>query len=217
MTATSLARALFPSDIALAEADPDIGGPPVLPEEEPAIARAVPRRRCEFAAGREAARRAMAALGLPPLPVPMGADRAPIWPDGVVGCISHGGGACLAVAAHRRHVRALGLDLEPDADLDPDLIATICTPRERASLPAQGAARRARLIFAAKECAYKGQYPLSQTLFGFDMLEIALDLPAGRFTARFTGDMPPFAAGDSLPGRFAIGDGLIVTAMDLRE
>jgi 4'-phosphopantetheinyl transferase EntD len=215
MTAGDLARALFGPDIALAAADP-FADNLVLPAEAAATQRMVPARRREFAAGRDAARRAMAALGLPPVAVPMGADRAPVWPEGVVGAISHGGGACLAVAARSGKVRALGLDLEPDADLDPDLIETICTPTERAGLPAFGAGRVARLIFSAKECAYKCQYGQSRTLFGFETLEITLDPAADRFTAVFTRDVPPFAKGRALAGLFAIGGGVIVTAMTLR-
>jgi 4'-phosphopantetheinyl transferase EntD len=215
MTAADLARALFGPDIALAAADPGADGPPALPAEAAAMARMVPARRREFAAGRDAARRAMVALGLPPVAVPMGDDRAPVWPAGVIGAISHGGGACLAAVARAGKVRGLGLDLEPDADLDPDLIASICTPAERAGLPATGAGRAARLIFSAKECAYKCQYGASRTLFGFDTLEITLDPAAGRFAAVFAADVPPFARDTVLPGRFAIGAGLIVTAMTL--
>ena len=61
------------------------------------MARAVPQRRREFFAGRLAAHRAMEALGHLPEPVPMGQDRAPVWPQGLVGSISHGAGACAAM------------------------------------------------------------------------------------------------------------------------
>jgi 4'-phosphopantetheinyl transferase EntD len=70
----------------------------------------------------------------------------------------------VAVAARAQHVRSLGLDVEPDAPLDPELWDEVCAPAEAAWLAAQAPARRgrlAKLVFSAKECAYKCQYPLT--------------------------------------------------------
>ena len=73
----------------------------------------------------------------------------------------------------------------------------------------------AKLIFAAKEAAYKCQYPISRTLFGFDGLDLRPDPDSGTFSATFTRDVPSFPAGTSLTGSFARGNGLIVTAVTL--
>ena len=61
----------------------------LLPEEAPAIARAIPKRQAEFAAGRRAARAALTTLGHPAQAIPVGDRRAPIWPQGTVGAITH--------------------------------------------------------------------------------------------------------------------------------
>ena len=64
--------------------------PPDLPADEAiSMVRAVPRRRVEFATGRLCARRAMAALGHARVSIPRAQDRVPIWPDGIVGSITH--------------------------------------------------------------------------------------------------------------------------------
>ncbi len=214
-----LARPLFTPDIAVAVTDPRAAHNRPLPPEVRPMARMVPIRQRAYAAGRVAARDAMARLGHPVRPVLMTPDRAPLWPSGLTGSISHSQSCCIATLGRTDQVRALGVDVEEDSDLDSDLVPTICTMAERAWLSAQPRAQTGllgKLIFSAKECAYKCQYPLSKTLFGFEMLEITPDLDTGQFEATFLHDVPHFPAETQLHGRFAIGDGLIVTAMALR-
>ncbi len=142
--------------------------------ENPAMARAIPKRRYEFAAGRRAARTAMAALGLPHAAVPSGPDRAPGWPAGLTGSIAHCDAVCIA-AVSQNH-RSIGIDIEPAEDLPADLITIICTDAEQAWLPQTGRGRVAKQIFSAKEAVYKAQYPLTGRIIGFDDLNLS---PAG--------------------------------------
>ncbi|MFV0512335.1 MAG: 4'-phosphopantetheinyl transferase [Jhaorihella sp.] len=214
----TLLRPLLRAEVAIGATDPRSVRNRAMPEEVAGLPRASTKRRRDFAAGRAAAHRAMRGLGGPARPVRIGPDRAPVWPGGLTGSISHSDTACLAAVARSDMVRAIGLDVEDDAGLEPELVATICSETERAwlsGLPPAEAGRMARLIFSAKECAYKCQYVLSRTLFGFDTLEILPDPGTGRFEAAFAAAVPPFAAGTRLTGRFAIGAGLIVTAMTL--
>lgn len=213
-----LAR-LFDPDVSVAAGDPRHDWAEVLPGEETGLARATAARRREFRAGRALAREAMAGLGLPPQPVPAGPDRAPQWPQGVSGAISHSAGLCAAAIARTDDgIAALGLDIEPAEALDPGLVGEICTPEEEAWLAASPApGLLARALFSAKECAYKGQYPLSRTVLGFHAMSIALDLAAGRFRARFEEAAGPFAAGDEMEGRIIIAGGHILTGLTLRD
>ncbi len=212
------ARVLLPGTVALASSDPGAPQPVAWPEERAPLSRARPARLREFDAGRAAARAAMVQLGLPPAPVLHGADRAPVWPRGMTGTIAHCATACLAAVAHRRDIRALGLDLEEDTPLPAELIETVCTPDERAGLAALSRAERravAKRIFCAKEAAYKAQYSLSRTLFDFQTLRIGFDGPPGHFTAHFLRPVAPFATGACLNGRLATGGALIVAAVVL--
>jgi 4'-phosphopantetheinyl transferase EntD len=170
---------------------------PLWPGE--AIA-AVPHRLAEFAAGRAAARQALAALGLPKVAIPMGEDRAPIWPQGVVGSISHCAGACMAVVARQSDFVGIGLDLEPAQPVARDLWPSILLPEEFAA-DGLGALR----IFVAKEAVYKAQYLLSRQVFDFQVLNITFQ--DQYFTARFVLPVPPFAAGHILQGRMIEADG----------
>ncbi|MGO4840081.1 4'-phosphopantetheinyl transferase, partial [Rhizobiaceae sp. 2RAB30] len=149
------------------------------PGEAAAVERASPARRREFAAGRALARRAMAALDVTASAIPAAEDRAPVWPLGITGSISHCADWCVAAAARADDgYLAIGVDIEPAEPLDADLIEEICTAEERLRLDDLPAARRdllARMIFCAKECAYKCQYPLSGALFDFQALSIGID------------------------------------------
>ncbi|TYO88760.1 4'-phosphopantetheinyl transferase family protein [Oceanicella actignis] len=228
----ALARGLFPAGVAVAAADPRAPASGLFGEEAAAVARAVEPRRREFAAGRRAARAALASLGIAPAAIPMGADRAPVWPAGAVGSISHtaprpgatGPAACAAAAARADAFGALGLDVEGAAPLAPALRAQILVPAEAEALEARPEAERgrlAKLIFCAKECAYKAQYPLTGALFGFEGMRIdwsfAPDGRAGRFAAVFLRPAGAFAPGDRLEGRFAFAGGLVAAGVALRQ
>lgn len=172
---------------------------------------AVEKRRCEFSAGRAAARQAMADLSLRPCSIPQGGDRAPIWPAGVTGSISHSARDCLAVIWPVER-RGIGIDLEPATPLEPDLWPIILRPEEREDLrQADDPALQAKRIFTIKEAVYKAQYPLSRQLFGFDAISVTLMADqAGRFAARFCQQALPFRQGDSLTGYHLEVDGQLL-------
>ncbi|MHA6691269.1 4'-phosphopantetheinyl transferase family protein [Devosia sp. A449] len=210
---------LFPPEIRVEYGDPRVHWPAVLPAEEAALHRAVACRQREFRAGRTLARQAMHALSLVLAEIPAAADRAPVWPATMAGSISHCADLCVvAIGRAADGFVAIGVDLEPAEDLDADLTAAICGPEEHhflAGLPPHERGLFARLIFSAKECAYKCQYPLSQRLLDFSVLTISIDRAAGRFTARFNSSVEPFNAGDELAGRYAINATHILTGMAL--
>lgn len=202
----AMARGLLPRGVAVAAADPGLLHPLLAGEALPG---AIPARLREFSAGRYAARAAMATLGARIAPIPPGDDRAPIWPEGLVGTITHSATACLAAVAPQSLTAGLGLDLEEDAPLDATLWSEICRPEELAALGDTPGAQ-ARLIFAIKEAAYKAQYARSATLFGFDTLIVTLTDAA--FTARFARPIAPFVTGQALHGTWARGEGHILAA-----
>lgn len=171
------------------------------PEEAKAISRAIPKRQTEFAAGRRAARDALAQLGLAPSAIPQGADRAPVWPAGIAGSISHCAQCCIAVAAHNTDYQTLGVDVEPATALDLELVDVICTPSEQAWIadqPNPGLA--AKLIFSAKESVYKAQYPLTGKVIGFEAV-----------TVKITDDSFVTTTLPNMKGAILIHEGLILS------
>lgn len=210
------ARAVLPEGFGVSVLDPRAFYTGLAPGEEAAVAGAVPGRAREFAAGRVAARRAMREIGVADRPVPAGADRAPIWPEGVVGSISHSAEHCVAAVAAADAWASVGIDVEPDAPLEETLWESVLRPEELAWLEANPAERRgrlARLIFSAKEAAYKCQYPLTRTLLDFD--DVAIGIAPGIFTATFRRAVAPFPAGAALAGRWTAAAGALLTAVAL--
>ncbi len=198
------------------------GLPPELPDDEAlSIARAVPRRRLEFAYGRICARQAMAALGHPPVSLPQGHDRVPIWPDELVGSITHTRDWVAAAVARRdQGFAAIGIDIEPATALPPDLWASVCAPDELEKLTAicettPGFA--AHIVFCMKEAAFKSQYGLSNAMLEFEDFAIDVDASAGTFAASYRKVVPPFDMHHRLHGRFAISAEYIASAVVLRS
>jgi 4'-phosphopantetheinyl transferase EntD len=162
------------------------------------LLRATPQRLAEFRSGRQAARRAMAALGVAASAIPMAADRAPIWPAGLVGSISHCDALCLALVACAEHVRGIGLDVERLRGLPAEVWDTVLRPEELQALPLEHRGKAALRYFVAKEAVYKAQYPISECLFDFQT--IGIEFEPGGFVAVFMQDIPGFPRGTALRG-----------------
>ena len=64
----------------------------------------------------------------------------------------------------------------------------------------------ARAVFCAKECAFKCQFPVSQTMLNFEDLTVSIDLDCETFIAIFRRDTPAFPHGALLRGRVRISD-----------
>lgn len=187
----ALSRRLGPH-VAVAVSGLQDGPFPLHPEECDAVARAVPKRRREFAAGRHNARRAMALLGEAPQAIPCGRDRAPVWPPHLVGSISHTDDACVAVVGFAEKLVSVGIDLEVDRAMDPDLWDTVCTRHELDRLQTLPPCQRGHMvtkIFSAKEAVFKWQYPLTGRWLDFQQVEVVgLGGDAeSRFCARLSG------------------------------
>ncbi|MHB8478474.1 MAG: 4'-phosphopantetheinyl transferase family protein [Steroidobacteraceae bacterium] len=158
-----LLNGLFPAGVVAADlrepGDPAL----LLPAEARYLGRAIPKRAREFAAGRLCARRALAEFGIVDVAIEVADDRQPIWPDSMVGSITHTAGFCAAAVAERRMVGALGLDSEVVGDVSAEIWPRVGVPAETAwlrTLPASQHPAAMTLIFSAKEAFYKCQYPL---------------------------------------------------------
>lgn len=206
------AAPLFAADCVVVEAVPQLVDEALFAEERAFIARAVDKRRAEFGSARLCAREALAQLGAAPVALVPSADRAPVWPAGVVGSITHTQGYCGVVVARAERHASLGLDAEQDRPLAPELIEMICTPAERA----RSAARDAILYFAAKEAFYKCQYPLTRQYLDFLDVELELDAQRGEFRAHVLRDLPARPAWlDRLRGKILRRDGLVLCGVSL--
>lgn len=141
---------------------------PVHPEEAAlAPPRAIPRRHQELAAGRRAARRALAAAGcVDPRPILKGDRGQPLWPPGWVGAITHAEAYAAAVVAPRALSAGVGLDLESlDRKVEQDIARIIALPEEQAWIGQDKA--RLLSLFSAKEAIFKAMFPLEHVFLDF--------------------------------------------------
>jgi 4'-phosphopantetheinyl transferase EntD len=164
---------LFPAAVVGAELREPGDASLLLPEEAEYLGRAVPKRAQEFAAGRLCARRALAEFGVTDFPIRVASDRQPLWPEFLVGSITHTDGYCAAVVAERRRFSAIGIDCEIVGHVTPELWPQICVSAERLWLDSLALPERAAavtLLFAAKEAFYKCQYPLVGEWLNFNDL-----------------------------------------------
>lgn len=202
---------LFPPGVVMETLSLDDCDGVLYPIETEAVARAVPRRRLEFSAGRTCARRALARLGIRPGPIPRGAGREPVWPPDVTGSITHDRDVCVVVVARTGNVRSLGIDLEAGDRLPENLIPEICTQRElerfdRLSPPS--ACGWPKILFSAKEAVFKCLYPLTRSMFEFHAVELG---PAGEPSALTVSQCRAPGAGEIAAGAIQLR---VTTAAD---
>jgi len=212
---------ILPPAVASAEATADPPDATLFPEEEASLGRSVEKRRREFTTGRLCVRRALAKLGLPPAPVPPGPRRAPQWPPGLVGSITHCAGYRAAAIAHATDVVTIGIDAEPAAALPDGVLNVISTSGEQRWLRELAATAPQvwwdRLLFSAKESVFKAWFPLAGRELGFQDADVTVDRAGGTFSARLLVDGPVVAGRQlrGLSGRWLVRDGLVLTAIVL--
>ena len=212
----------MPAAAACAESFGALAGTGLFPEEAALVERATDKRRQEFAAGRERAREALAALNLGKTPILRGFRGAPQWPPGVVGSITHCAGYCAAAVARAKDLAAIGVDAEPHAPLPGGVLEMVSRPAERARLRDLAAARPEIswdcLLVCAKEAVYKAWFPLTGRWLGFADADITINAADGTFTARLL--VPAAGPGRArldggFTGRWLSRDNLILTAISV--
>jgi 4'-phosphopantetheinyl transferase EntD len=208
---------LFPGDVRCVELSDPALAKPLFPAEEAAIARAVDKRKLEFALGRTAARQALAQLGIAPVALPQNKDRSVEWPAAAWGSITHADGICAAVATLRTQHAGVGLDAELRERVKRELWGHIATEREQRWLSEHEplSAARATLLFSAKEAFYKAQFCVSRAWVGFLDAELEFD-EHGAFELRLRKDVgDSFRVGARFEGRYATTTRHVLTGLVL--
>jgi enterobactin synthetase component D len=178
-----------------------------------ALRHATPKRQREFLAGRRCAEKALLHLGAGSTHVAMAEDRTPIWPDGVVGSITHTGDFAAAAVAWAADIVGLGIDseqiIDPAIALD---IAAICMVDEATLFrPAQGrsSCEFHTFVFSAKEAVFKCLFPLTRKFLEFSDVRItSLDWGRGYFAWTAVSE-------HSGTGRLSHANGFVHTSVEL--
>lgn len=188
----------------------------------PEVQRMVEARRHEYLLARRCAGELLRRVGAPVTWVGSRADRAPDWPAGFAGSITHGAGL-VAVAVGRGG--GVGIDVEALlGEADRLHVETNClTPAERERLEPLSQADRVAmvtLLFSAKEALFKCLHPVVRCWFDFvDAEAVAVDPVdgggAGRLRLRLLKHLAAgFGAGHELEGTFRFEQGRVFAAFE---
>ncbi len=153
-----------------------VGAELLMPAEKPVIEHASMKRQRDFSTGRYCARKALENIAVGQVEILMGQCREPIWPEGIVGSISHSKLLTGAIVAKGGGITAVGLDIESIGGVSADMWDMLFKPDEQTYLNKLGHQDRelfATLLFSFKEAFYKLQYPLSKQYLDFKEVEIS--------------------------------------------
>jgi 4'-phosphopantetheinyl transferase EntD len=147
-----------------------IGVEELTPAEQALIAKAVLKRQNDFSTGRHCARKALERFGINDTEILTGEAKEPIWPEGVIGSISHSKKLTGAIVAKANDIAAIGLDIETIGGVNRDMWDMLFMDREQVflnTLDDHAQALFSTLIFSFKEAFYKLQYPLTRQYVDF--------------------------------------------------
>ncbi|MFS2224458.1 4'-phosphopantetheinyl transferase family protein [Pantoea sp. B65] len=155
--------------------------------------KAVKKRRAEYLASRYAARRALATFGIKDFLLQNDQQRAPVWPAGICGSLSHTAERAVIITAAARPQRWIGVDAERVIPTESagELCDIIASASEQQVLKQCGLslAQALTLTFSLKESLYKALFPLLRQFMDLHSAEIvALDGRTGRAQLRLTRD-----------------------------
>ena len=166
----------------------DYVGVTLYPQEMALLSpRAVQKRKVDFYLGRAAAHCALKEINVCDFPVLKGINNEPLWPQGVVGAISHCGEIALATVTHREIAAGVGIDIEIIAPkILEDIAPQVCTIREFAWVNKRNGEKTERLlmIFSAKESIFKAFFPITNVFLDFLDAELTWNEDTGSFSGK---------------------------------
>ncbi|WP_227367710.1 4'-phosphopantetheinyl transferase family protein [Halomonas sp. M20] len=192
-------------------------------EAPSSIHQAAPKRRADFLAGRLCAREASKRLTGSPWVPGIAESKAPLWPQHLVGSITHSGTLAASIVASAHHYQSIGLDAEAIMPLQrAERLATqILTPNERdwlASLPAEQRGAFVTQMFSLKESLFKALFPLVGVRFYFQDAELeAWEPESNQVHLRLLKSLSPaWPASSKVQGQYTLLDSHLLSVIALQ-
>ena len=116
--------------------------------------------------------------GIVGFPLMADTHRAPVWPRGIVGSITHTDGFCAAAVGRSEAYAGVGIDAEVNRRAARDLWSTLFTAWEIGVLeriPYDQQESVATVMFSAKESFYKAQYSFTKQWLDFTATEVSIE------------------------------------------
>lgn len=176
------------------------------------VRKSVQARRADYLAGRVCAQAALTLIQKGTESVATGLGGEPLWPEGVVGSVSHSVSLAAASVTADAHVFAIGLDIQAPASRSAKIslcnIASIRADLGRISLPLNSEIKPIlpELLFSARESFFKAFYPVKKLRIGYEAVELVrLDIETRKISVSLTQDYgAPFEKGTVWDVDFAV-------------
>ncbi|MDP5215403.1 4'-phosphopantetheinyl transferase superfamily protein [Pseudoalteromonas tunicata] len=140
------------------------------------LCNAVSKRKAEFVAGRYMAKFCLEQHGISATHLPIGANRAPVWPHNIIGSITHTNHTAICATAEKSAYRYLGIDVEAilSEQTAQQIAGAILVSNEHHLVSALDTPDTLilTLIFPVKESLFKALYPDVQQYFDFDAAQV---------------------------------------------
>lgn len=172
------------------------------PQEAACASDFASRRAAEFAEGRACAREALRLFSqgtvtpqgraLSEAPILRAENRAPVWPEGIVGSITHCEGIRAAAIADATRLEGLGIDAEPVQELSRAVASEVLLSEELSEARSEEFLPRVEAettMFSVKESLFKVWSPATGMWLGFEEARVRIE-PDGRLDITVLADHP---------------------------
>ncbi len=136
----------------------------IYSDEEKFISNFSVGRKKEFIAGRTLARQSLQELGKEPCSILNDKNGCPLWPDSVVGSISHKRNICATLIGLKENFDSVGIDIEFNEPLSQSMWNMFTTIEEISEGNTTDFSDQifANMLLSAKEAVYKSIFPIAQ-------------------------------------------------------
>lgn len=142
------------------------------------LEKAVDKRLAEYVAGRHLAKTLLQKLNIGTQVERNEKTRAPIWPQGIVGSISHSKGIAACAVQRQTKIAGIGIDIEhwTPAKTAASISKEVWLPEEQHLLNHidWSFEQALTVVFSAKEALYKALHPQVGKFFGFKAARLCL-------------------------------------------
>ena len=201
---------ICPEDISVFSSEEIPEGFELLASEQQATRHFKQKKLLDFKRGRYCARMALSHIGRPHEAVSVGASREPVWPNGIIGSISHCDGTSAAAVSAGGDLLGIGIDIEALQVLDPVVLDQICGPEElqwMANHPSDE--QLSSVLFCIKEAVYKCVWPNLRRFIDFREVSVTPNLDENTFVAKSVSNSLSHELIAGVSGYWAINSGRI--------
>jgi 4'-phosphopantetheinyl transferase EntD len=149
----------------------------LYPAEMALVEGSANKRKTDFSTGRYCARKALEQIGIDYAEILRDSGKQPLWPEGIVGSISHSSLLTGAIVGKSKNIVSVGLDIETIGGVESNMWHLLFLESEQQFLNSLNEEDRnmyPTLLFSLKESFYKFQYPLTRQFLEFNEVEFIM-------------------------------------------